>query len=61
MVRSFDKICVYCGSNAGAQDDYTRAAEELGEYLASREITIVYGGGDVGLMGVLANAALRAM
>ena len=41
MTPSINRICVYCGSNAGAHDDYTRAAEELGAYLAGREITIV--------------------
>lgn len=53
-------ICVFCGSNHGARPAYTAAAQELGQVLARRGLTLVYGGTDVGLMGVLANAALEA-
>jgi uncharacterized protein (TIGR00730 family) len=51
-------ICVYCGSNAGENPAYKSAAAELGEVLSREKITLVYGGGKVGLMGVVANAAL---
>lgn len=52
-------IAVYCGSSPGSDPAYARAAEELGKLLASRKITLVYGGGSVGLMGVLARAVLK--
>ena len=51
-------IAVYCGSNRGADPAYTQAAAALGRLLAERGIRLVYGGGHVGLMGVLADAAL---
>jgi uncharacterized protein (TIGR00730 family) len=53
-------ICVFCGSSIGASDSYRDAAASLGELLAARGIRLVYGGGKVGLMGVVADAALRA-
>jgi uncharacterized protein (TIGR00730 family) len=53
------RICIFAGSNAGSRPEYAAAASELGEALASRGIGVVYGGGNVGLMGVLADAALR--
>ncbi len=53
-------ICVYCGSNTGTRESYRLAAEELGAELARRGITLVYGGGNIGLMGVVADAALAA-
>jgi len=51
-------IAVYCGSNNGADPAYAQAAAALGRLLAERGIRLVYGGGHVGLMGVLADAAL---
>jgi len=51
-------IAVYCGSSPGAKPEYTEAARELGKLLAERKITLIYGGGDVGLMGEIANAVL---
>ncbi|MCS7101213.1 MAG: TIGR00730 family Rossman fold protein [Burkholderiaceae bacterium] len=53
-------VCVFCGSCAGARPEYARAARTLGELLARRGITLVYGGGHVGLMGELADAAIAA-
>ena len=53
-------LCVFCGSNSGASPGYARAAARLGTLLAERGLTLVYGGGRVGLMGVLADAALAA-
>ncbi|WP_420433926.1 TIGR00730 family Rossman fold protein [Hyphobacterium sp.] len=53
-------ICVYCGSNTGTKPEYVDAARGLGASLAKRGITLVYGGGRVGLMGVLADACLAA-
>jgi uncharacterized protein (TIGR00730 family) len=52
------RICVFAGSSPGANDAYRKAAVELGEALAERDVELVYGGGCVGLMGVLADAAL---
>ncbi|RZS58687.1 TIGR00730 family Rossman fold protein [Sphaerotilus mobilis] len=53
-------ICVYCGSRLGAQDAYADAARALGTAIAARGWRLVYGGGNVGLMGVVADAALAA-
>jgi len=53
-------LCVFCGSNHGARPAYATAARELGQVLAQRGLRLVYGGTHVGLMGVLANAALAA-
>jgi hypothetical protein len=53
-------VCVYCGSRMGNRPAYAEAARGLGKTLAERGITLVYGGGDVGLMGVIANAAMAA-
>jgi hypothetical protein len=54
------RICVFCGSSAGNRPEYRAAAEEMGTELARRDIGLVYGGGNVGLMGVLADAVLNA-
>jgi hypothetical protein len=54
------QLCVFCGSNVGASPEFEAAAVELGSALAREGIGLVYGGGDVGLMGVLADAALAA-
>jgi len=53
-------ICVFCGSRFGADPDIREMAAKLGELLAGEKMTLVYGGGGVGLMGVMANAALGA-
>ena len=53
-------ICVFCGSRDGADPAYVAAARETGEAVARRGLTLVYGGGHVGLMGALADAALAA-
>ncbi len=54
------RICVFCGSSVGLRPAYAEAACELGRTLAERGIGVVFGGGKVGLMGVLADAALAA-
>lgn len=54
------RVCVYCGSNAGSSSSFANATRRLGTLLAERGIGLVYGGGHVGLMGVLADAALAA-
>ena len=53
-------VCVFCGSAPGARPSYSNAAEELGRALAERSITLVYGGGRLGLMGIVADATLKA-
>lgn len=53
-------ICVFCGASPGANPIYAEAAAELGRTLAKAGITLVYGGGEVGLMGVVADAAMAA-
>lgn len=52
------RICVFCGSSFGARPAYTHAAELVGKTLAQQGIGLVYGGGNVGLMGVVADAAI---
>ena len=54
------RICVFCGSNAGNDPRYRADAEALGRLLAERCIELVYGGGNVGLMGIIADACLGA-
>jgi hypothetical protein len=54
------RICVFCGSNAGHKPVYREAAESLGRLLAERGVEIVYGAGNIGLMGALADACLAA-
>ena len=53
------RIAVYCGSNKGARPEYAAAAQALGALLARERIELVYGGGSVGLMGLVADAALK--
>lgn len=57
MSVSLTSVAVYCGSSPGADPGFTAAAGALGRSLARRGIRVVYGGGHVGLMGVLADAA----
>jgi len=54
------RICVYCGSSVGRRPEYAAAARELGAVLAGRGIGLVYGGGNVGLMGVVADTMIAA-
>jgi uncharacterized protein (TIGR00730 family) len=54
------RLCVFCGSSPGAQPAYGDAAEELGRVLVEEGIGLVYGGGQVGLMGRLGDAVLAA-
>lgn len=53
-------IAVYCGSNKGAHPAYAEGAKLLGEVLASNDIALIYGGGKVGLMGVIADSVLAS-
>ena len=54
------RLCVFCGSSDGARAEYVATARQVGETLARRRIELVYGGGRVGLMGAVADAALAA-
>jgi len=58
-MRSTTSLCVYCGSRTGKGSGYRSLADSLGREIAARNITLVYGGGQVGLMGVAARAALK--
>ncbi|MBF8778973.1 LOG family protein [Pseudomonas fulva] len=53
-------VCVFCGASIGANPLYREAAIALGQAIARRGLTLVYGGGAVGLMGIVADAALAA-
>lgn len=58
MMNPLRQICVFCGSNPGRRPEYAHAARALGELLAARGLTLVYGGGNVGVMGTLADAVI---
>lgn len=60
MTRKTLHVCVFCGSKAGKGEHYRQAAAQLGRLLADNGHTLVFGGGSVGLMGVLADAVLEA-
>ncbi len=57
-MNSFQRICVFCGSSAGYSGIYRAAAVELGRFLTEQGLGLVYGGGRIGLMGVVADAVL---
>ena len=57
---SLASVCVFCGASTGTNPAYREAAVALGRALAERKLTLVYGGGAVGLMGIVADAALAA-
>lgn len=54
------RVCVFCGSNVGTRRAYREAARDLGQELVRRGLGLVYGGGGVGLMGTISDAALAA-
>ncbi|MCP1335612.1 LOG family protein [Futiania mangrovi] len=60
MAPPFASLCVYCGSSPGTHHAYVRLAEATGRLLGANGIRLVYGGGNVGLMGAAARAALDA-
>jgi uncharacterized protein (TIGR00730 family) len=59
-IRQMKSICVFCGSNTGARAEYVAEARILGETLAAQGIRLVYGGGRVGLMGIIADSVMAA-
>jgi len=59
-MKTVRSVCVYCGSSAGSRPVYAQRAAMLGTRLAQQGLALVYGGGNVGLMGIAADAALAA-
>ena len=53
-------ICVFCGSSAGGNAAYKDAAVELGQLMAENKLNLVYGGGNIGLMGEIAQSVIKA-
>ncbi len=54
------RICIFCGSSQGKDNSYGTAANELGRHFAKNDIELIFGGGRVGLMGIIANAVINA-
>ena len=59
-MKKIRRLCVYCGSSGAVEPQFREAASKLGAHLGAAGIELIYGGGRVGLMGLLANAALTA-
>lgn len=59
-VRQLERLCVFCGSSSGTRPIYAEAAAQLGRALSKSKIALVFGGGRVGLMGILADSVLVA-
>ncbi|MEZ0307866.1 MAG: TIGR00730 family Rossman fold protein, partial [Ramlibacter sp.] len=60
MTQPAFSLCVYCGSRSGADERFAAAAAAVGEWIGQQGGQLVYGGGNNGLMGVMATAALAA-
>ena len=56
---SFSSLCIFCGSNPGKKAAYADGARALGTLMASQKIKLVYGGGNIGLMGIIADTLLE--
>jgi hypothetical protein len=54
------KLCIYCGASSGNHPKYSKKTKEFAKYLGEKKIDLVYGGGNVGLMGAIANGVLEA-
>jgi uncharacterized protein (TIGR00730 family) len=59
MKKPLQRICVFCGSSSGAHPGYGQAVRALGTVFAENDLTLIYGGGSVGLMGELARSVLE--
>lgn len=59
QVNQFNAVCVFCGSSTGEPAIYRDVAKDLGKYFAQQNITLVYGGAKVGLMGIIADEVLN--
>ena len=57
-MNKINAVCVYCGSNAGTEPIFGEAADQFGKILAENGVRLIYGGGSVGLMGILADSVL---
>jgi uncharacterized protein (TIGR00730 family) len=57
-MQHIKNICIFCGSRSGNLPIYTQTAEKIGQYLAENNIRLIYGAGNIGLMGVVADAVL---
>mgnify|MGYP003340077208 CR=1 FL=1 len=60
MTQHIKSIAIFCGSNFGARPVYQKLANSLGKLLAEQDISLIYGGTQTGLMGVVANGTLEA-
>ena len=58
-MKNINSLCVFCGSRFGNDPTYEQAARELGAVMADKGIRLIYGGGGIGLMGVVANAVME--
>jgi uncharacterized protein (TIGR00730 family) len=58
-IKKLESLCVYCGANFGGKSIYREYAEKLGEIMAYKGITLVYGGAKIGLMGAVADAVMK--
>ena len=58
-MKKFSSLCVFCGSRFGNDPAYEQTARELGAVMADKGIRLIYGGGGIGLMGVVANAVME--
>lgn len=58
-MTSFDRVCVFCGSNPGTDPAFVKAAADTGRFLASNGVGLVFGGGRVGLMGKIADTVME--
>ncbi|MFQ5535643.1 MAG: TIGR00730 family Rossman fold protein [Sphingomonadales bacterium] len=59
-MKQIKSLCIYCGSRTGVENGYAEAAEELGTILAENGVRLIFGGGAVGLMGVVARSVLES-
>lgn len=59
MSKVLQSVCVFCGSRVGNNPEYVFEARKLGYLFAQKNIELVYGGGNIGLMGVIADAVLE--
>lgn len=58
-MTKIQSLCVYCGSSSNVDEDFKAAAETMGAVLAKEGISLVYGGGHVGLMGIIADSVMK--
>jgi len=61
MPHEFRKIAVFCGASSGNREEYAQTARRLGEEMVKRGIGLVYGGGNVGLMGIIAETVGKGL